>query len=90
MTVTRRRLLETVLSLSDETNDPVTVPQLARRVETDPETVREHLDMFRSYELVKRVPDQPGYEPTVTARELCDLDIDEGALVVVERPDEET
>ncbi|MFB6219073.1 MAG: hypothetical protein ABEH77_07865 [Halobacteriaceae archaeon] len=85
---TKRRLLDALVGLHERDERPRSVARLAEEVDADPAAVREKLDALQSYELVKRAP-EGGYLPTVTGRELLELDIDDDEFVVVEVPDEE-
>jgi len=89
MTVNRRRLLETLVGLYDEASQPVSVGRLASQIGADCEPVREHLEALQSYEMVRLVDQQGAFEPTITARDFLELDMDEDKFVIMEMVDEE-
>jgi predicted transcriptional regulator len=82
----RRRLLERLIALYDRHERPVPASELADRLGTDPDAVRDHLAALRSSELVET--DGTGWVPTVTGRELLALDVDPEGFVIVDVPDE--
>jgi len=82
----RGHLLEQLVALHDRRERPVAVAALADRLETDPATVRETLEPLHSSRLAE--PREDGWVPTVTARELLDLDVDLDDPVVIELRDE--
>lgn len=80
MTVTPHRLLEFVVETYDERNDPVLPADIAAQFDiSTPEATRQ-LDRLHDCELVATEGD--GYRPTVTARELLELDVDDEFVVV--------
>lgn len=81
----KRRLLETLVILHDREGCPLGADRLAERLGAEAAEIRERLESLRSYELVKRSGDGPGYVPTITGRELLELDID-GEFLVVDPP----
>lgn len=89
MSSRRRRLLEALVDLHQETGQPVSQSRLARRAGIDLDAVRSHLESFEAAELVRPVPGTDGYAPTVTAREFLELDLDGDTFVVVEPVDDE-
>jgi predicted ArsR family transcriptional regulator len=86
--VTKRRVLELLVDEYESAAEPPTASRLAARLAADPATVRGHLDALETYELVSRSATagdgEPGFEPTVTGRELLALDIDDDALIVLD------
>lgn len=82
MTTTPIRLLLELVDQYDEAGTPITPESVAAAVETDPETVRASFEDFESKHLLK--PVDGGYRPTITARELLALDIDDDALVILD------
>ena len=83
----KRRVLRTLVGISDDNGGSVHVSRVAESVECDPVAVREALDSLRSYEFVKTTG-EGRYEPTVTGREFLALDVDEESFVVVDTPDD--
>lgn len=79
-------LSETVTQY-DRRDKPVTPTELAEIVETDVETVRGCFEGFESKHLLKCV--EGGYRPTVTARELLELDVADDALLILDTDPEE-
>lgn len=79
----KRRVLRTLVDVTDENGRPVSVLLIAESMECDPEVVRGVLDSLRAYEFVGS-PADGRYEPTVTGREFLALDIDAESFVVVD------
>jgi predicted transcriptional regulator len=80
MTVTPHRLLEFVVETYDERNDPVLPADIAAQFDiSTPEATRQ-FDRLHDCELV--ATEEDGYRPTVTARELLELDVDDEFVVV--------
>lgn len=77
------RLLSELVEAYDERERAVPTDELARRVEGDPETVARCLASLQRSHLVQDVEDRR-YRPTVTARELLQLDIADDDLVVLD------
>ena len=87
MTAARRRLLERVVATYDREERPVALATIADGLAREPEEVRECLEALAAVELVVGVgPDT--YRPTITARELLELDVADERLLVVD-PDGE-
>lgn len=84
--VSRRRLLELLISLHDRQKSPIRASRLADRLGADTDAVRDHLAALCSYELVKSR--QNGWVPTVTGRELLALDVDQDEFIIIDVPDE--
>ncbi|MFC7074083.1 hypothetical protein ACFQJ7_01980 [Halovenus rubra] len=74
----RQKLLEYVVAQYDREERLVTPAEAARSLGLDESLVAECLTAFTDCHLV--VPENDGYRPTVTARELLALDCD-GAIV---------
>lgn len=87
--VSKRELLEALVRLSGDHGRPVTTSELSSKLDTDPAAIRDRIGSLMRYELVKRFPHEPGYVPTITGRELLELDI-EDEFVIVEFPDGDT
>jgi predicted transcriptional regulator len=87
MTRSERRLLEDLRDLCDRTDAPVATERLCDYCGVSEGTARAALDSLESYELVAQEADDR-WRPTVTGRELLDLDIDDDDLLVVELPEE--
>jgi len=86
MTTSQMELLSVLVSEYDEQNEPLSPAEIAIAVDTESTTVRESFDDFESKHLL--TPVDGGYRPTVTARELLALDLDDGAAVILDpRPD---
>lgn len=82
MTASQMRILSRLVSRYDEREGPITATEMATVVDSDPATLREFFENYESKHLLKPVDD--GYRPTVTARELLELDIDDDALVILD------
>jgi predicted transcriptional regulator len=79
---TQLHVLSRLVIRYDERDAPVTPAEIARVVDADPETIREFFEDFESKHLLK--PAGSGYRPTITARELLDLDLDDDATVILD------
>lgn len=82
MTIAPIELLSALVHRYDERGEPVTPAELAETVDADAALVREQFESFESKHLSKCVG--AGYRPTVTARELLELDIGDDALVILD------
>jgi len=82
MTTARMHVLSRLVARYDEREVPVTPREIAAVVDPDLATVQECFADFESKHLLKTAGD--GYRPTVTARELLDLDLDDNALVILD------
>lgn len=81
------QLLRLLVARYDDEERPVTPSAIADSVDTDEKTVRTCLVELESNHLV--VPVEDGYRPTVTARELLELDVEDGSLLIIDTaPDE--
>lgn len=85
--VSKRSVLESLVSHHDRESRPVAAARLADRLGAETAAVRDRLDALGSYGLVKRGPDGDGYVPTITAHELLKLDVDEESVLIIESPD---
>jgi len=86
MTVSPLEVLAEAIALYDARPAPVTPTELAEALDADVDTTRAYVTDFESKHLLQRVSD--GYRPTVTARELLELDIDdETGLILDPEPD---
>jgi len=82
------RILSRVVDRYDADQQPVTPAGIANATATDVEEIRACFDSLEENCLLTTV-DDGGYRPTVTARELLELDIDEDSLLVLDTcPDE--
>ena len=82
MTVSHMEVLAETVSRYDSREAPVTAVDLAAEIDADAETIRTCFEDFESKCLLKPVGD--GYRPTVTARELLDLDVDDEMLLILD------
>lgn len=86
-----RQVLEIIVACDDRGDTPVTAETLADACDSDVTTVRDRLRTLVGCELVTRRPppnnDRPGYAPTITARELLALDLDEDSILIVDPGD---
>lgn len=82
MTISQMEILSCLVDRYDYREEPVTLDEVAMIVDADITTVRKHFDQFESNYLVKAVGD--GYRPTMTARELLDLDFDEDTFFILD------
>lgn len=82
MTTAQMDVLSRLVTRYDERDAPVTPAELASIIDADPETIQAFFEDFESKHLLKTVGD--GYRPTVTARELLALDLDDDALVILD------
>lgn len=82
MTRSRMQVLSETVRLYDERGEPITPTDLAATTELAPSTVRAYFDGFESKHLLKRAGD--GYRPTVTARELLELDVADDVTLILD------
>lgn len=76
-------VLAHVVEWYDDDQQPVTLAALAATLDADEAAIRDCLDQLVANDLLAPVAD--GYRPTITARELLELDIDfEESLVVLD------
>lgn len=80
------RLLSEIVDRYDSHDRPLTRTELARCL--DSEDIGECLAELTDYELVVPV-DEDCYRPTVTARELLELDLADDDVVVIDCPDDQ-
>ena len=76
------RLLEQVVAQYDETEGPISPERLATAMDGDTESITERLVRLERCELLATV--DGGVRPTVTARELLALDIDDPSVLVID------
>lgn len=81
MNVSPYRLLETAVSQYDGTEQPLTPAAVAAHIDAPPAAVEEAFDRFVECELLVAAED--GFVPTITARELLELNLD-GEFVVID------
>jgi predicted transcriptional regulator len=82
MTVSHMDVLAETVSHYDSRSAAVTATELASAMDADVETIRDCFEDFESKCLLKPVGD--GYRPTVTARELLELDVDDEMLLILD------
>jgi DNA-binding IclR family transcriptional regulator len=80
MTVSPHEILAFAVRVYDEREEPLTPSAVADRFGLTAETATERLDRLADCELL--APESDGFRPTVTARELLALDIDDEFVVV--------
>jgi predicted transcriptional regulator len=76
------RLLAWLVDRYDATEQPVTPREAADRFDSDIETASDTFDSLESDCLLAAV--EGGYRPTITARELLELDIDDDTFLIVD------
>jgi len=83
------QLLREVVDRYDETGQPLPPSAVVDPIDADVARVESCLERFESNHLVARVDD--GFRPTITARELLELDIDldEDSLLILDTVPEE-
>jgi predicted transcriptional regulator len=84
------QLLRRLVERYDDRDQPLSPSAVADCVDADIGCVEACIERFESNHLVTRV-DENGYRPTVTARELLELDIDpdEDSLLILDSVPEE-
>jgi predicted transcriptional regulator len=82
MDATNYRLLQQVVARYDERNQPVTAASLADAVDSDVPDVTDRLARLEDCELL--ASEGAGVRPTVTGRELLELDIDDPEFFVID------
>ncbi|RXK51148.1 hypothetical protein [Halorientalis pallida] len=85
MSLSPHRLLEFVVATYDEVDRPLTPADAAARLEVGHQRADDCFERFAECELLATV--DGGYRPTVTARELLDLDVDDEFVIVDATPD---
>jgi len=78
----RIRLLTWLVGRYDAEERPVTPAEVADRFDSDMRTVDDALDSLESQCLLATA--DGGYRPTVTARELLELDVDDDTLLILD------
>jgi predicted transcriptional regulator len=76
------RALSWIVDEYDSRETPVTPADCAAHFESDIDAVRSCFENLESKCLLKQL--DGGYRPTVTARELLDLDIDDDAVLILD------
>jgi predicted transcriptional regulator len=76
------RLLRWIVDRYDADEEPVVPAEAAAQFESDMETLCDSFDSLESNCLLAAV--EGGYRPTITARELLELDIDDDTLVILD------
>lgn len=80
MTTTRRAVLAALVRAAEGAEEPLPATAVASRLDAAPGPVREDLERLAAMELVAVTED--GYRPTITGRELLELNLDGAAVVV--------
>jgi predicted transcriptional regulator len=80
-------VLSRIVDRYDEDGKPVTPEEIAESVQTDPNAVKHCFEELEENLLL--APVDHGFRPTVTARDLLELDIDDGKLVIVDTDPED-
>ncbi len=75
-------VLSRIVDRYDEDGKPVTPEEIAESVQIDPNAVQHCFEELEENLLL--APVDHGFRPTVTARDLLELDIDDGKLVIVD------
>jgi len=88
MTLSPYEALEALVELFDEEGGPIDPESLADRLNADSDEVRDRLAVLRSHELISET-DDGDVAPTVTGRELLELDVSDDDFVVIEPGDDE-
>jgi len=83
-----RRVLEAVVERYDGCEQPVTAAEISVICAIGEDSVRTCFDKLQRNHLIKPVDDD-GFRPTVTARELLDLNLDYDELLVLDTDPEE-
>jgi predicted transcriptional regulator len=83
MTGNKLQFLSWFVERYDAAEQPVTPIEAADHFGIDVETARTCFDEFESNDLLATVGDR-GYRPTVTARELLELDVDDTEFLVLD------
>lgn len=82
------QVLSWVVDRYDEDETPVTPAEAASHFGSDIETVRSCFENFERNCLLTTV-EADGYRPTVTARELLELDLDDGTVLILDTDPED-
>lgn len=88
MTRNQLQVLSWFVDRYDAAEQPVTPAAAADHFGIDVDTARSCFEEFESNHLLKPVDDR-GYRPTVTARELLELDFDDSEFLVLDTCREE-
>jgi predicted transcriptional regulator len=81
-------VLSRVVDRYDTENRPVTPAEIATTTGSDVETVRSCFENLEANCLLTAV-DGGGYRPTITARELLELDVDDDTFLILDTCSEE-
>lgn len=79
-------VLELIVELYDRRGEPLPIEVLSESLERPDAAMQVVIDHLEACHMVRTVDDS-GYRPTITARELLELDLDDDALIVVETED---
>lgn len=88
MTPSPYETLEALVDRFDEAGAPISPESLADRLNADPDEIRDLLAVLQSHELITETGDGD-VTPTVTGRELLELDVSDDDFVVIEARDDE-
>lgn len=77
------QLLRQMVDRYDDKKRPLTPAELADCVDSEETTVESCVKNFEKNHLVARI-DERGYRPTITARELLALDLDDDSVLIVD------
>lgn len=83
-----RRVLERIVEQYDEEEQPVTAVEVGVSCAIDEESVRACFETLERNHLIVPVSDS-GYRPTITARELLELDLDDDGVFILDAEPEE-
>lgn len=86
MSVTHRSVLVALVDQYDATGKPQSPDSIASALDSPPVEVATHLESLADYELV--TSDGGTYRPTLTGRELLELDVFDDGGIIIDVPDE--
>lgn len=75
-------VLSRIVDRYDEDGEPITPEEIAEGVQMDPDAMQHCFEELEENLLL--APLDHGFRPTVTARDLLELDIDDGELVIID------
>lgn len=88
MTGFQLEVLSCIVDRYDAGNGPVTAASVASDVDCDVRTIQSCLRDLEAYDLIARV-EAGGYRPTITGREMLELDLREDSILILDiEPDE--
>ena len=87
MALSRTHLLAETVAKYDRREHPVSPTELAETTGDERKMIQARFEEFESKRLLTQVED--GYRPTITARELLALDIDDEMLLILDVSPEE-